>query len=426
MLNHVTGHTLAAAMLCLLPLSSCTAAPSQQADPATATTNATAPRQFKSYDFEETSEGGLKRVRIIIPAGLATVTGILVVGSGAGGDSRDYYKEVWYSEFLFLHDFAFLGVQNFNSHAASVLVMQHGVQQIAKDANHPELVNAPYVATGFSAGGGFASRLLVETPERVIGCVPVSARLNFTGVTPTAAHLHTPACVIAGELEPTFPPTVEPVLAANRPQGAEFGWLTIQGGGHSRMGQEVLAMPFLDAAVRLRYPADGDVRRGPVTLKTLDPAGGWIADNTTWKSGLTTIAPAPQFQGDVTKSSWLPNQDIAFVYRAYATYDKPLTITSPKNSFRRPPNEQVISIDEALDPGANVPIVVDDTKFAGWKKLEFYDGAQKLGELTQAPPQVTAKNLTAGYHVFSVLGTDTNGRVRPSNPVVVVVRKLPG
>ena len=129
---------------------------------------------------------------------------------------------------------------------------------------------------------------------------------------------------------------------------------------------------------------------------------------------MTSISPAKQFNGDIGKSSWLPGEDVAFIYRAYASYDRPLTITSPQTSASR-----------VWDAGANVPVVVDDAKFAGWKKLEFYDGAHKLGEITQGPAQFTAMNLQPGYHAFSVLGTDAQGNVRPSNPVLVVVRKLP-
>ncbi len=355
-------------------------------------------RQYKCYDYEETAEALLKKVRLTIPAGLRTVRGILVVSNPAGGDTRDDYKEAWYGEFMYLHDFAFLGTQGFTSHVESFQVMQHALKQFATEADHPELVNVPYVTTGFSAGGGYASRLLVEAPERVIACVPCSARLNFTGITPSIASLHTPACITSGELETVFSQAVEPVLEAYRPQGALFGWMTVQDAGHGRVGQEVLAMPLLDAAVRLRYPADGDVRKGPLTLKTLDPESGWVADNTTWKSGLTSIAPAKQFTGDIGKSSWLPSEDIAFIYRAFASYDKPLTITSPRFAENR-----------AWDPGSNVTIVVDDAKFPGWKKLEFYDGSQKLGEITQGPPQFTALKLAPGYHAFSVLGTDAQG-----------------
>jgi hypothetical protein len=75
-----------------------------------------------------------------------------------------------------------------------------------------------------------------------------------------------------------------------------------------------------------------------------------------------------------------------------------------------------------MDPGSNVTITVDAGRFPNWKKLEFYDGAKKLGTVTAAPTQCTAKNLTPGYHVFSVLGTDAAGTVRTSDPVMVIVR----
>jgi hypothetical protein len=374
------------------------------------------PHNYKTFESTEAS----KTVRLIIPDGLAVVRGILVVGPYARADSRDYYRQVWYREFMHLHGFAFLGAQSFSSHVENFRVMQNALKQLAVDSKHPELVNAPYVATGFSAGGGFASRLLVEAPDKVIASVIVGSRLNLTGITPTAAHLGTPASIINGEKEHEpneeggMANVVVPVLAQYRPKGALWGWMAVPGIGHEFNGQEVLAMPMLDAAVRLRYPADGDVREGPVKLKPVDPKSGWIADNTTWKSGLTKIAAAKDFQGDVTKSSWLLNQDIAFIYRAYSTYDRPLKITSPHS----------MSAQGAVwDAGSSVVISIDDTKFAGWKKLELYDGAKKVSELTNGPAAFTVKDLQAGYHAFSVLGTDGKGNIRPSNPVLVVVRE---
>jgi hypothetical protein len=179
--------------------------------------------------------------------------------------------------------------------------------------------------------------------------------------------------------------------------------------------QDLLIMPLLDLAVRTRYPKDGDVTRGPIKLLSIDAASGWIADNATWKSGLTKIVPANQFKGDLGHSSWLQNEDIAFIYRAYATHNNPLTITSPGPCGPGTP---------AADPGSNVPITVDAGKFPNWKTLEFYDGAKKLGTVTAAPAQYTATNLTPGYHVFSVLGTDAKGNIRTSDPVLIVVRKF--
>jgi len=366
-------------------------------------------RRYKSYEYTEAG----KTLRLTMPERLAVVRGILVVGNYSGGDSRELYREVWYGEFMHLHDFAFLGMQGFSSHAVNYKVMQSALKQLAVDSKHPELVHAPYAATGFSAGGGFASRLLVENPDKVIASVIVGSRLNLTGITPTAAHLGTPACILNGEHEEGgMAAVVVPVLAEYRPKGALWGWMAVPGIGHERAGQEVLAMPMLDAAVRLRYPADGDVRKGPVKLKPVDPKSGWIADNTTWKRGLTAIAPAKEFRGDIPKSSWLLNEDLAVVYRAYATYNRPLKITSPHNDR-----------DRVWDAGSRVTITVDDSQFAGWKKLELYDGAKKLDELGKGPAEFTIKDLKAGYHPFSVLGKDAKGNIRPSNPVLVVVRR---
>jgi hypothetical protein len=298
-------------------------------------------------------------------------------------------------------------------------VLRKALKQLAADSKHPELVNAPYATTGFSAGGGTARRLLMADPDMLIAAVIVGSTLKLNGK-PMAANLGTPVCVINGDLEHEpgeaggMARSLEPVLAEYRPKGALWGWMAVQGVGHEFAGQEVLAMPILDAAVRLRYPADGDVWKGPVKLKRVDPKSGWIADNTTWKSGLTKIAAAKDFKGDISKSSWLLNEDLAFIYRAYSTYDRPLKITSP---------DAMSAKGEVWDVGSSVVIRIDDTKFAGWKKLELYDGAKKVDELAKGPAEFTVKDLKAGYHAFSVLGTDGKGNIRPSNPVLVVVRR---
>ncbi|MCX5685699.1 MAG: hypothetical protein NT049_18735, partial [Planctomycetota bacterium] len=262
-------------------------------------------RSFKSYDYAEDAEAMHKEVRLTIPDGMATVRGLLVVTNPSGGDTRDWYSRTWYGEFLYLHDFAFIGAKAFTSHVESYQVLVNALKDFAAKSGHRELVNAPFVVTGFSAGGGFSSRLANEAPERVIASAPVASVLRTEGA---AAVLATPICVISGELgiEAKMAEVMRPALQTYRPKGALFSWMTLQGVAHAMVGQEVLAMPFLDAAVRLRYPATADPRKGPVHLTALDPSRGWVADNTTWKSGLTKIAPAADFRGDVGQSSWLP------------------------------------------------------------------------------------------------------------------------
>ncbi len=383
--------------------------------------------KYTVYDY---ADPATKSFCVVIPDGLKTVRGLLVECNYSGGDSRgDWTFCTYYREFMHLHGFALVASAGDIPHVKAFQAFRNCLQMVSVASGHPELVNAPYAAVGFSAGGGFASTLMTMDPEKTITAGIICARYNFTGVTPPppAALLSIPSVLITGENEKLNDPTSDPsapghykvdeVFVPYRPMGGEYAWMEKQGLGHeyAENRQDLLIMPLMDLAVRTRYPQDGDVTKGPIKLLRIDPASGWVADNTTWKSGLTKIVPARQFKGDLGHSSWLQNEDIAFIYRAYATYNNPLTITLPGPCGPGTP---------AVDPGSDVPIVVDASQFPNWKKLEFYDGAKKLETVTAAPTQFTAMNLTPGYHVFSVLGTDAGGDIRSSNPVMVVVRSL--
>jgi len=384
-------------------------------------------RKYTVYDY---ADPATKKFCVVIPEGLKTVRGLLVECNYAGGDSRgDWTFCTYYREFIHLHGFALVASAGDIPHVKAFQAFRDCLQMVSLTSKHPELVNAPYAAVGFSAGGGFASTLITMDPDRTIAAGIIEARYNFTAFLPpnpppSAAALAIPSVLITGEgktpkpsSQPGISKMVDEVFLPFRPLGAEYAWMQLQGYGHEYAvnRQDLLIMPLMDLAVRTRYPKDGDVTKGPIKLLSIDPATGWVADNTTWKSGLTKIVPATQFKGDLGHSSWLQNEDIAFIYRAYATHDNPLIITSPGPCGPGTP---------AIEPGSNVPISVDASKFPNWKNLEFYDGAKKLGEITQGPPKFTAKNLTPGYHVFSVLGTDAGGDVRSSNPVMVVVRAV--
>lgn len=378
-------------------------------------------RKYTVYDY---ADPATKKFCVVIPEGLKTVRRLLVECNYAGGDSRgDWTFCHYYREFMHLHSFALVASAGDIPHFKAFQAFRNCLKMVGDASHHPELVNAPYAAVGFSAGGGFASTLMTMDPDRTIAVAIYGARYNFDAISKPApaSVLGIPSILITGEKEKLNDPAVdgrykvEEVFVPNRPLGGELAWMERQGIGHQydENRQDLLAMPLMDLAVRTRYPKGGDVTKGPIKLLSIDPATGWVADNTTWKSGLTKIVPAKQFKGDLAHSSWLQDEDIAFIYRAYATYDNPLNITSPG-----PCGPGTASV----DPASNVPITVDASKFPNWKKLEFYDGAKKLGTVTAVPAQFTAKSLTPGYHVFSVLGTDAGGHIRTSDPVMVVVR----
>src|SRR5215470_12597766 len=385
-------------------------------------------RDYTVYDY---ADPATKKFCVVIPEGLKTVRGLLVECNYAGGDSRgDWTFCHYYREFMHLHEFGLVASAGDIPHVKAFQAFRECLQTVSVASKHPELVNAPYAAVGFSAGGGFASTLITMDPEKTIAAGIIEARYNFTAFLPPnpppsdaalRAVLAIPSVLVSGgkhnssNIQTGVFKMVDEVFMPFRPKGAEFAWMVLPGYGHEYAvnRQDLLIMPLLDLAVRTRYPKDGDVTKGPIKLLSIDPATGWVADNTTWQSGLTKIVPARQFKGDLGHSSWLQSEDIAFIYRAYATHNNPLTITSPSPCGPGTP---------AMESGSNVAIAVDTSKFPNWEKLEFYDGAKKLGTITAAPTRITATNLTPGYHVFSVLGTDAEGTVRTSDPKMVVVR----
>ncbi|HEX7375877.1 MAG TPA: hypothetical protein VF278_02135 [Pirellulales bacterium] len=210
----------------------------------------------RGYTVYESTDPDSKTFCVVIPVGLNTVRGLFVNSNFHAGDSRgDWTFCHYYREFMHLHDFALVAANGTCPHTSALKGFHKALRAIGAESKHPELLNAPYVAVGFSAGGGFASTLM--------------------------------------------------------------------------------------------------------------------------------------------------------------TYDNPLTITAPGPCGPGTP---------PVAPGSDVTITVDTGRFRDWKKLVFYDGAKSVGVVTKAPAQFTTTRLASGYHVFSVLGTDADGSVRTSSPVMVVVR----
>ena len=149
-----------------------------------------------------------------------------------------------------------------------------------------------------------------------------------------------------------------------------------------------------------------------------------------WASVSLALRAAPQQYESYDKLASGTDANLAMLRatpQQYESYDYaepgkefclvPLTVTSPPSGLSGGAPD--------CNAGSDVPIIVDASQFPNWMKLAFYDGTAKLGEITQGTPKFTAKNLTPGYHVFSVLGMDAQGNLRASNPALVVMRRSP-
>ena len=366
---------------------------------------------FATYDYAEMDEGVEKAVRLAIPTDLQTIRGLLVDTNSAGGDTRAHYTVPWLKAFAALHGLAFVGAKAFNSHPGSVTVLEHALDRLATESGHPELANVPFVVYGFSAGGGFANRLVNMLPQRVVASAPLSSAMRMD-VPPGA--LDVPVCMFSGDQEDRLIPLLTETMQAQRPRGAHWAWAMVEGQAHRELDQATLALPFLDHCLRLRYPADADPRRGPVVLKSLPLSSGWLADNSTVHGGLTKIAPYSDPGASAATTSWLPDEDTAYLYRAYATYAPPLKLTSPKSGATW-----------VIKPGASLTITADDSGFPGWQQLALYDGARKLATIAQGPARFPLTDLQPGVHAFFVMGTDAQGTQRTSRPALVIVSGTP-
>lgn len=362
---------------------------------------------FVTYNYTEIDEGQEKAVRLAIPNGLTTIRGLFVNTNAAGGDTRTRYTLGYLKAFAALHDLAFVGAKAFNSHPGSVAVLQHALDRWATETGHPELARVPFVIYGFSAGGGFANRLVNTLPERCVASAPLSTAMRME--VPDEA-LQVPVCMFSGELEGRLNPLLTETMQTHRPRGAPFAWAMLEGRAHQELDQATLALPFLDHCLRLRYPAEAEPQGGPVALKRLPLASGWLADNTTWRSALVKISPCDDAGARSATTSWLPDEDVAWLYRAYATFGPPLKLTNPPSGATW-----------VLKAGANLTITVDDTAFAGWRQMALYEGAQKLAEIAPGPAQFALSDLRPGVHAYYVMATDPQGLSRASHPALVVV-----
>jgi hypothetical protein len=170
-------------------------------------------RKYTVYDY---ADPATKKFCVVIPEGLKTVRGLLVECNYAGGDSRsDWTFCHYYREFMHLHDFGLVASAGDVPHNKAFKGFRNCLQMVSVASHHPELVNAPYAAVGFSAGGGFASTLITRDPGRTIAAGIIEARYNFDifdpskppkprRPTPSAALRCLPGCPPGHSVGPLF------------------------------------------------------------------------------------------------------------------------------------------------------------------------------------------------------------------------------
>ncbi|MFO8007199.1 MAG: hypothetical protein R6V05_05610, partial [Candidatus Brocadiia bacterium] len=384
------------------------------------------------YDFR--AADGMEHLKLWVPPTADPVRGVLFHGNPGGyGDTREIARDRRLQEFAARHDFGIIGVTSMPGGAvyprlAEVVV--RAMDDWAELGYHPEIANLPLIARGSSNAGVTAYSLTCYAPERMI-CYTPNVGPRYNPSEPPAEALLVPGMLHVGPEDRFFTTGVEDtrdLFARVRPKGARWAWTAEKGKGHQIAHCDDVDMKFYETCIPLRLPAEADPVAGPIELNTIPEEDGWLVDTSSWESGITYVAPYNEYEGDEDAAAWVPTAHIAYLYRGVATYDNPLEVSVRGLGEVENPLESGVMLrsigGNVVDPGTRLVVECDATGFPGWQRIEFYDGARKIGEV-EAGEEPTVELIVQPeptVYALTVLGYDGEGNVRTAAPTHFLVR----
>jgi hypothetical protein len=196
------------------------------------------------------------------------------------------------------------------------------LEHFAKESGHPELAAVPWCLWGHSGGGFWSSLMQASDPERIIA---IWCRSGTAYETWEKGEIPKPEL---GEAVYQVPVMCNPgakengdkrfngawtgamaMFEAYRAHGAPIGLAPDPRTSHECGDSRYLAIPFFDACLAMRLPEKGSASQ---KLKPVDESQACLAEPLSH-----VAAPAREFQGDASKSVWLPNAKFAAAWTEY-------------------------------------------------------------------------------------------------------------
>jgi hypothetical protein len=332
------------------------------------------------YNWEQGS-GQNRAARLWIPDGVDTIKGILIVGNGAGGDSRSDVNLAYNQAFAKLHGFAIIATGRFGmmDNAEYTGFWLPSLASLAAASGHPELVHAPYAPVGLSNGGQMSYGFNVNAPEKTIAFIANKGQFYYTSNLPVGhAALKTPGILIAGETDTIDRRnSIRNLFLNNRTasKGALWTWVEQENTGHARLANE-LVFALMAEAIKARYPVDQvPTASSGVTLTSIAESSGWLADTNSWTSGLTYVDSYANYTGNKAAAGWLLNEGMANAYRAFSTYDKTVSITGSN-----PTHSGTTEVVALAENDFTFNITVNTSALSNFTKVELFSLSEKLDE----------------------------------------------
>lgn len=264
--------------------------------------------------------------RLWIPADVPTLRGLIIVQHGCGEDANGlaHANDSQWQALALKHRFALLGTKfsagkkacdywaqvNYGSGSA----LLKALELIGTQSKHLELNRVPWALWGHSGGADWIVQILQQHPDRTIAAIAARGG-GFTLLGTNPAIAATPLLFALGGKDKIMVNETQtlPTQAFDRYRQTAAPWaLAVEANtGHEVGNTALLAIPYFDAIVTQRLPAQGN------TLKPIDPTRGWLGNVTTHQ-----IAPIAKFAGDPLKAAWLPNEATARKWQQYVRGDR--------------------------------------------------------------------------------------------------------
>ena len=263
--------------------------------------------------------------RLWYPTDIKMLEGIALLVPGSNGDGRDMAQDTVWQAFAVKHKLALIACQftdkkhdqgfieeyiNVSQGSGQALVSAIG--DLAARAQHPELVNAPMLLWGMSAGGQFNYEFVAWKPERVIAFVVNKGGIYYTALAPRGAR-NVPGLLFTGGKDLEFRTnTINGLFAVNRRAGALWALADEPAVAHVVGRSRDVAIVFFEDVLALRMNSSA-----PSALKTLTEKSGFLGDLKAKTFAPVGDTPVPNYP-----TAWLPSERSAQAWQAMVT-EKP-------------------------------------------------------------------------------------------------------
>ena len=307
------------------------------------------------------------------------------------------------------------------------------LDDVGKASGHPELSTVPIVGWLGQAGPRYCSDLLKVAPERVIAWADgfpsiIRKHPEMTRQVPFAYAWEVNQKGKVKETGNRVPHRNNPPVFDDLSSAA-----TTYSFKHGIYSKYFFFMSFLDRCIKLRMPDKTPPPGKPVKLKPVRREDGWVGDFMPigeWNP----IAPAGSEEAkSFAHPAWFPDAYAAHMWRAYHTgtidpkkpYLDALSIQMvepfvPYSRTVRGPRAGA-GYGAPLSPKEAVTFAVDVT--VDCKRVEYYDGDQKLGEVSKAPWKLEGVRLQTGLRAIYAVVHRPDGSQAASRCCFAIVKQ---